>query len=378
MFVRILFLAMASALIGARTTSAQAQEATTTAAAERIELRDLDRACVRIVNVSGASPFVFDSRETRVRRLVADVRASFGTGFFVHSSGIIATAAHVTRGAHVVAVLTTGSDEPIPARIVYVDPMHDIAFLHVAVTPAAIVRVPATQRRLSIAEAVSASGFPLDVRERFPAAVSGVLSRENNDGTLHTSLAVNPGNSGGPVIDLRGELVGLVSQGSNMRAGAQGFGILEPVRFVAPGLAIAIELAATRAEPPTEYDRSLARVVADLVGTDTERRVFERTPLDVLFRAGAAPTSPEAAMIVAAHAWNIHIDLLEHHHVREVVQLPEDVRADAAQLRELAVRLVSGATREAPYVRTSYSFGRSVLVQGTRSFVVRSTASGRG
>lgn len=82
-------------------------------------------------------------------------------------------------------------------------------------------------------------------------------------------------------------------------------------------------------------------------------------------------------MIVAAHAWNIHIDLLEHYRVREVDQLPADVRANASQLRALAVRLVQEATRSAPYIRMSYSFARSVLVQENRSFVVRSTNAAR-
>lgn len=354
--------------------SASAQAPTPAAPTERVVLRDLDRACVRVVIVRGAQPYVFDSRETRVRRLVANARAGFGTGFFVDPTGIIATAAHVTAGAHVVAVLVSGSDVPIPAQIVYVDPLHDIAFLRVAAEPPAVVRVPTTQRRYAIAESVFASGFPLDVEERYPAAMAGVLSRENNQGTITTSLAVNPGNSGGPVVDANGELVGLVSLGSNVRAGAQGFAILEPTRFVAPGLAIARELSAARIEPPTDYDRSLARVVADLVGTDTERRVFERTPTEILVAAGAAPSSPEAAMIVAVHAWNIHIDLLEHHRVREIAQLPEDARANATQLRGLAVRLVQDAMRTAPHLRTSYSFGRSMMVQEDRSFVVRSTS----
>lgn len=356
-----------------------AAQATTAAARpavdERMALRDIDQACVRIVNVKGATAYTFDSAESRVRRLAADVDATFGTGFFVDPRGIIATAAHVVWGGHALAVILTGQDEARPAQILYVDTVHDIAFIQIDVPAPAVVTVPTTQRRLTVTEPVFTSGFPLDVRERYPAAIGGVIGRENNDGSIYTSLSVNPGNSGGPVTDAHGQLVGLVSRGSNVRSGAQGFGLLEPLRFILPGLAAARELAATRFEPPTNQERMFARVMADLVGTDTERRLFERTPLDVIVQAASQPRSHEAAMIIAAHAWNVHVAILEHHHVRDIAQLPAEDQPIASQLRAIATRLTVDSFNGSPYLRISYDFGRSLLVQGDRSFVVRSADS---
>lgn len=385
--VRHLLLAPLLLCVGLSSAAAQPATPTTTATTppstsasptaraveERIALREIDLACVRIVQVTGAAAYIFDSSASRVRRLAADVTASHGTGFFVDASGIIATAAHVVAGGHAIAVIFTGQDEPRPAQILYVDPEHDIAFLQVDVAAPAVVPVPAAVRRFIVTEPVFTSGFPLDVRERYPAAISGVVGRENNDGSLYTSLSVNPGNSGGPVTDGRGQLVGLVSRGSNVRSGAQGFGLLEPLRFILPGLTIARELATTRFEPPTASDRQLARVMADLVGTDTERRLFERTPLDVIVQAAEQPRAPEVAMIIAAHAWNVHVALLEHHRVRDITQLPIEDQAVASRLRSLALRLTQEAFNTAPYLRVSYDFGRSLLVQADRSFVVRAS-----
>lgn len=352
-----------------------AQPPTTTARAAaidaRIETRDLDRACVRIVVIGGISPYLYDNHDTRVRRLWSNTIGGFGTGFFVDANGLIATAAHVIHGANLIAVVPTGSDEAVPATVVYADPIRDIAFLRVAMTAPAVVSVPTTQRRLSVAEPLMATGFPLDVRERYPAALDGILGRENNDGDLQTSLAVNSGNSGGPVVDAQGVLVGLVSRGSNTRVGAQGFALLEPVRFVIPGLAIA--RATPTAPEPTEIQRKVARIVADAIGagTDERRRYHERTPVDLVEAVGANAGSPEGMMVVAGHAWNIHISLLDHRGVRDVTQLTGPDQLAASRMRDLALRLVRSAMQSAPYLERSYSFGRTLLVQGDRSFVIR-------
>lgn len=353
--------------------SAQADATTARLAAidSRVALRDLDRACVRIVVIGGTSAYLYENRDARVRRLWSSMSGGFGTGFFVDHSGVIATAAHVIQGANLISVIPTGSDDAVPATVVYVDPIRDIAFLRVAMVAPAVVAVPANQRRLAVSEPLFATGFPLDVRERFPSALDGVLGRENNDGDLQTSLAVNSGNSGGPVIDANGVLIGLVSRGANTLSGAQGFALLEPVRYVIPGLVLA--LASSPIAAPTDIELKLARVVADAIGAGHEerRRYYERTPVELVERVGAMPGSPEAMMVVAGHAWNIHVSLLDHRGVRDVSQLSGVDQSNATRMRDLALRLAGAAMAGAPYLERSYSFGRVLLVQETRSFVIR-------
>lgn len=76
-------------------------------------------------------------------------------------------------------------------------------------------------------------------------------------------------------------------------------------------------------------------------------------------------------MVVAGHAWNIHISLLDHRGVRDVTQLTGPDQLAASRMRDLALRLVRSAMQSAPYLERSYSFGRTLLVQGDRSFVIR-------
>lgn len=338
---------------------------------ERVEMRDLDRATVRIVCISGARPYVFDSRETRARRVVSQPIASHGTGVFVDPSGIVLTAAHVIRGVDLVSVIYTGSDVPRPARVVFVDVVHDLAFLHVQGAVPAHVTLPRQTRRLRIGERLFGTGFPLDVRERFPAAFSGILSRENNDGSLQADISLNPGNSGGPVVDERDQLVGVVSRRGEPTAGVEGIALLEPLRFVLPGFERAKRVVTER--PPTyrPEDDVIVRILADFARTTDDRPIFEQTTIPTLDQAATTAGTPEASALVAAHAWNMHIALLEHRSAREVSELEGEDRALGERLRTTATRLAREALTEAPYLIVRYGMLRTILLSGDRSYVLR-------
>lgn len=339
--------------------------------ARPLDLRPIDRATVRVVGVFAIRANTFDSTATRVRRLIAAPVWGHGTGFFVDPSGLLCTAGHVVAGADMVVVFLAGSDTPLHATVVYADPENDIALLHVATTPPAIVNVPQSPRRLVIAESLAAAGFPLDAHQRFPAATTGIVARQDNLGRLETTMTVNPGNSGGPVVDARGELVGLVSLGSNVRAGAQGLAWLEPTREILPALAIARANVAARPPVHTPADVVAGQIIADFLGTNDEVPLFERTSLDLVLRAAASEPSPHAALVLAAHAWNVHIALLEEFEANDVPALPVARQEEARRLRAIAMAMTRGAYQRAPYLRMSYSVGISILAQGERSIVIR-------
>lgn len=356
------------------TTSAQSPRASATSSAASpargMELRAIDRATVRILTVRGASQVVRDGRATRARRVWAAHDAAFGSGFFVSTNGLVATARHVVAGADTIGVLKAGSEEAFAARVVYVDPQHDIAFLHVDGTVPAIITVPSAARRLVVAEAITGSGFPWEVAERDPAAFVGIVGRENENGTIHAYLPVNPGNSGGPVTDARGELVGLVSRGGT------GIGVLEPLRFILPGLAIAQANLTANVQSYSEGNRLAVLVLADALGTEQQTPVYERTSVDLIDRAltGGVP-NVEAGILLGLHAWNMHIALLEEHEALEVAELPEAERAIATRLRSLAMRSLRQAFDRAPYLSVTYPAGLSVLAQGESSVVVRARST---
>ena len=150
-------------------------------------------------------------------------------------------------------------------------------------------------------------------------------------------MSLNPGNSGGPIVDERGQLVGIVSRKASPRRGLEGIALLEPLRFVLTAVEHARRNVAERTPTYTDVDRVLARIAADFVRTSSERPIFEQTAIPTVEAAATNPPTPEAAMIVAAHAWNMHVALLERRRVRDVAELPEaDSCARSASLVDRA------------------------------------------
>ncbi|MFW5876227.1 MAG: S1C family serine protease [Myxococcota bacterium] len=336
----------------------------------RIRLRPVDRATVRIIAVGGADSTAIESRRTNVHRVVAVPRAAHGSGVVVDRSGVVLTAAHVAWGSDAIAVLRPGSDEPMPAKVVYVDPDHDVAFLKVRGPTPHHLPLPKRAGTLQVSQRVSASGYPLDVQQRYPAAVSGEVSREANDGSLQVALSVNPGNSGGPVVDDDGRLIGILSRRGEPRAGVAGIAFLEPLRFILPAHRKTRRVLQGR--PPTfqSVDDHVAKVVAGFVhSTDDDRPIYEQTALATVKRAASAAPTPEAAMIVASHAWNMHIALLEARRERDASRLAPEDRRRAEQLMRTAVDLSGETMRKAPYLRRVYPVGRSIVNSKGRPFV---------
>jgi serine protease Do len=137
-----------------------------------------------------------------------------GTGFFVTSTGVIATNAHLARGEEsLLATLPDGTQ--LDAKVVYVDPELDIAlakaagtgFAHLPLAEAADVRQ---------GESVVAVGNPGDAM--LFSVTRGIVSAVGRfdaagPGTwIQTDAPINPGNSGGPLLNVRGEVIGINSQ----------------------------------------------------------------------------------------------------------------------------------------------------------------------
>ena len=361
-----------------RPARAQTPESTSTTAAttpadggieSRIRLRPIDRASVRIISISGLEPFTFDTGGTNTSRAVCLPDASHGTGVVVGNDRLVLTAAHVVEGADVIAVLRPGGDTPQPARVVYTDPERDLSLLAVSGELPDRITLPARVEPLTLSDRLYATGYPLTLRERYPAAVSGELSRENNDGSLQAAMSVNPGNSGGPVIDTNGNLVGILSRRGEPTRGVEGIALLEPLRFILP----AVERArvAIRERPPQFIagEENVARVLADFLRTTGERPIFEQTAVETLDAAAAHPPSYEAGAMVAAHAWNMQIALLEARGVVARDGLTGADRTLAERLNETAQRLARWAVDGAPYLTVNYGALRAVLVSGGRPYV---------
>ncbi len=141
-------------------------------------------------------------------------QAASGSGFFVGSDGYVVTNAHVVDGYDAPKVIS-GRAEPAEAVVVARDAKNDLALLKVGVTAdhAAILR-----RGVKVGEDLAAFGFPLFGRlsagGNFTLGnVSALTGMQNDSRHIQITAPIQPGNSGGPVVDRAGNLIGVAVSG---------------------------------------------------------------------------------------------------------------------------------------------------------------------
>ena len=141
-------------------------------------------------------------------------RISSGTGFFVTADGYVVTNAHVVEGCEDPKVVY-GLAEPVPAQVVARDAVNDLALLKVG---GASDHVATLRAGVRIGEEIAAFGYPL--RGTLSAGgnftrgnVSALAGLRNDSGHIQISAPVQPGNSGGPVVDQYGNVIGVVVSG---------------------------------------------------------------------------------------------------------------------------------------------------------------------
>ncbi|MDE8652320.1 trypsin-like peptidase domain-containing protein [Novosphingobium album (ex Liu et al. 2023)] len=164
---------------------------------------------------------------------------SSGSGVAIGHHHIL-TNAHVVDGARAVTVHAGG--RPIDAAIVFADPRNDLALLRVEVQLPETARFRA-QVGLHLGEDIVALGFPLQgLLGTGPQASAGniaALCGIGNDSTVFQFTApIASGNSGGPILDMAGHLVGLVSSSLNLDRIRQSGGSAENINFGIKGAII--------------------------------------------------------------------------------------------------------------------------------------------
>ena len=165
---------------------------------------------------------VIDHVAASVVTINADVDNQFGqgratgTGVIISSDGEILTNAHVVDGATEIRVRLAGETEPREARLLASDPGNDLALLRMGGDgfDAAVFADPGSVR---IGDEVVAIGFALGL-DGDPSVTLGIVSALDRtigtegaylDGLIQTDAAISSGNSGGPLVNARGEVVGI-------------------------------------------------------------------------------------------------------------------------------------------------------------------------
>ncbi|NML26643.1 Do family serine endopeptidase [Zoogloea dura] len=154
-----------------------------------------------------------------------------GSGFILSEDGLILTNAHVIASAHDVVVKLTDRRE-FRARVLGSDKRTDIAVLRIDAKQLPTVKV-GNPTELQVGQWVLAIGSPFGFENSVSAGVVSAKGRSLPDGSgvpfIQTDAAVNPGNSGGPLFNARGEVVGINSQIYSRTGGFQGLSFAIPI-----------------------------------------------------------------------------------------------------------------------------------------------------
>jgi serine protease Do len=154
-----------------------------------------------------------------------------GSGFIVSADGRILTNAHVVDGAQEVTVKLTDRRE-FKAKVLGVDRQTDVAVLKIEATNLPTV-VMGNSADTKVGEWVLAIGSPFGFENSVTAGIVSAKARALPDESLvpfiQTDVAVNPGNSGGPLFNMKGEVIGINSQIFSQTGGYQGLSFAVPV-----------------------------------------------------------------------------------------------------------------------------------------------------
>ena len=238
-----------------------------------------------------------------------------GTGIVITSDGDILTNDHVVEGADKVSVLFAGDTEPTPAIVLAVDVGNDLALIHVdktGLTPA----VFADPSSIDIGDEVVAVGFALDL-DGGPTVTRGIVSALNRtivsgdgalDGLIQTDTAISSGNSGGPLVNTRGQVIGIntavFQSSSEVAANNVGFSI-----SVAEALPVIEELRAqANGQARTEgylgvsvldrQDGGLGAMIAE-VSPGSPADLAGMQVDDVVIEADGSPVDGQPALVAA-------------------------------------------------------------------------------
>lgn len=158
-------------------------------------------------------------------------RRGQGSGFIIDPNGIILTNNHVVDGADEVTVHLTDKRE-FKAKVLGTDPKTDIAVIKIEGKDLPVVKLGKSEN-VKVGEWVAAIGAPFGLDNTVTAGIVSAKSRNLPDEQfvpfIQTDVAVNPGNSGGPLFNMKGEVIGINSQIFSTSGGFMGLSFAIPI-----------------------------------------------------------------------------------------------------------------------------------------------------
>jgi serine protease Do len=158
-----------------------------------------------------------------------EVQRGVGSGFIISDDGYVLTNAHVVEGADEVTVTLTDRRE-FKAKVLGADRRSDVALLKVDARNLPSLRM-GDSSKIRVGEWVIAIGSPFNLENTVTAGIISAKARDTGEylPLIQSDVAVNPGNSGGPLINLRGEVIGINSQIATLSGAYNGISFAVPI-----------------------------------------------------------------------------------------------------------------------------------------------------
>ncbi len=152
-----------------------------------------------------------------------------GSGFFISDDGYVLTNHHVVADATEIFVTLTDGRE-FRAKVIGSDERTDVALLRVDAKDLPFLPI-GDPKALKKGQWVLAIGSPFGLESTVTSGIVSALGRDTGDYLpfIQTDVAVNPGNSGGPLLNLKGEVVGINSQIISRSGGSMGISLAIPI-----------------------------------------------------------------------------------------------------------------------------------------------------
>ncbi len=259
--------------------------------------------------------------------VVQERPGALGSGVIVHPDGYVITNAHVINQAAKIAVKLTGlgDETEIPAALVAVDLAHDLALLKLEREGPYPAAAFGRSDDLMVGETAIAMGNPFGLGRTVTVGVVSAIDRDIKirdqvfEGLIQTDAAVNHGNSGGALMNIAGEWIGVNSAIYSLSGGSDGISFAIPISTVRSFLASAL--------------RPL-RIVGRWLGVEFGEKPDGTVVVETVYRVGPAAEAGLASGAVVVGD--------DGEPLRDIVELTYAV-LDAAKGAGYALRIVDGA-----------------------------------
>ena len=317
-----------------------------------------------------------------------------GSGFIIGADGLVLTNAHVVRDATEVTVKLTDRRE-FRAKVLGNDPATDIAVLRIDAKNLPTVKL-GDASRARVGDWVVAIGSPFGFENSVTAGIVSAKGRalpgENYVPFIQTDVAVNPGNSGGPLFNLSGEVIGINSQIYSRSGGYQGLSFAIPIdvvlkvkdQIVATGhatharLGVAAQTLNQDLADSFGLKKAEGALVAEVVpGSAAEHAGLQ--PGDVILKINGKPITGSgelSAMIgQASPGDSIKLEIWRKGASREIgatlAAAPSDKGGDSAQANPEHGRLGLALRPLSPQERQQANVASGLLVEGVNGVAAR-------